>query len=347
MNNRILLLGLILLSTFIISTSEAQTLAGSKERIKIYSPSIEGNLVGDSPDRDVSVYLPPGYVTNPDKRYPVIYMLHGFTDDDSKWFGWEDHWINLPEIIDSTIKGSGSREMIVVMPNAYNTFKGSIYSSSVTIGDWETFITSELVDYIDQNYRTIPDPSSRGLAGHSMGGYGAIRLAMKYPGVFSCIFSLSPCCLEYNPPDNAGLMRNAEAVKELKDIPEQPFFVSATLATAAAWAPNPDKPPLYLDLPFKDGQILPEIVSKHEENAPLEVLDRFTENLEKLNAIGLDVGTRDFGIFPSTKQIHEALTDHNIAHYYESYDGGHIDRIAERIQTKMLPFFSKHLSFEY
>src|SRR5699024_4087123 len=99
-------------------------------------------------------------------------------------------------VIEQSLEEGLSEEMIIVMPNAYNSFKGSMYASSATIGDWETFIAKELVAYIDSNYRTLPYVKSRGLAGHSMGGYGTIRLGMKYPEVFSSIYMLSPCCMD-------------------------------------------------------------------------------------------------------------------------------------------------------
>src|SRR4030095_7886541 len=163
---------------FIPDASE-QTKQGTVERIKVHSKSLEGNLDGDSPDRDVSIYLPPSYRADKSRRYSVIYMLHGFTDDDAKWFGLVKHWINFPEVIDKALADGKTREMIVVMPNAFTRFKGSMYSSSVTTGDWETLVTKELVGYIDSHYRTLAQRESRGLAGHSMGGYGTMRLGMK------------------------------------------------------------------------------------------------------------------------------------------------------------------------
>ena len=80
-------------------------------------------------------------------------MLHGFTDNDSQWFGWEEHWINLHEVIDQSPAEGKTKEMIVVMPNAYNRFKGSMYSSSITIGDWETFVARELVAHIEEHFQ--------------------------------------------------------------------------------------------------------------------------------------------------------------------------------------------------
>lgn len=76
-----------------ISPLLAQSQAGTKERIKVYGHALEGNLINDPAERDVTVYLPPSYKSDSRKRYPVLYMLHGFTDDDSQWFGWEEHLV--------------------------------------------------------------------------------------------------------------------------------------------------------------------------------------------------------------------------------------------------------------
>lgn len=326
--------------------SIGQELSGSKERVTLHSKALEGNLIGDTPVREISIYLPPGYHTNPEVRYPVLYMLHGFTDSDNQWFGFENHWINLPSIVDSAIQSGISREMIVVMPNAYNSFKGSLYSSSLTIGDWETFITQELVDFIDQRYRTMADKNSRGLAGHSMGGYGTIRLGMKYPDVYAAIYLLSPCCMSENMNSNAGLIKNVTAVTTKEQLAEQPFFVSATLAGAAAWAPNPKKPPLYLDVPFKDGTVDENIANKLAANATLSVLDQYIYNLKKLKAIGMDAGEQDYGISAATRQLHERLEAYEIDHLYESYQGDHLNKISQRIRDHVLPYFSKNLDFK-
>jgi enterochelin esterase-like enzyme len=320
---------------------------GSKERIRVHSPALEGNLIGDPAERDVSVYLPPSYASRPDKRYPVLYMLHGFTDSDHKWFGWEEHWINLHEVIDAAISEGLSREMIVVMPNAYNRFKGSMYSTSATIGDWETFVSHDLVSYIDSHYRTLPHASSRGLAGHSMGGYGTMRLGMKYPEVWSAIYALSPCCMEGTMLETSQrMMESVEAITTVEQLEGAGFGTIATLASAAAWAPNPENPPFYLDLPFAGGEVLPEIAAKLSANRTLYVIDQYVPNLKKLTAIGMDAGDQDRGISGSTRKLHQVLESYGIPHLYESYEGDHLNRIAERIHTRTLPFFSEHLVFE-
>jgi S-formylglutathione hydrolase len=322
---------------------------GTTERITLQSKALAGNLIGDSPVREVSVYLPPGYAQARTRRYPVVYLLHGFTDSDAKWFGLDGkHWINLPDVLDRAMGGApdaGVKDVIVVMPNAFNTFQGSMYSSSVTIGDWERFVSDELVAFIDKRYRTIARRDSRGLAGHSMGGYGTLRIGMKYPQVFSSIYALSPCCLGSFLTQNSGKPLPAEAVKSREEIAKADFGTKALLASAAAWSPNPGAPPLFLDLPAKDGAPVPEVTARFAANAPLAMVHQYVFNLRSLKGIAFDAGTRDTNIHATSVELDRILTQYQLAHEWTSYEGDHLNRIAERIETAMLPFFSKRLTF--
>ena len=337
----LMIFSILSLSTF------AQELSGKKVRVKVHSEALDGNLLGDSPDRDVSIYTPPSYEIDANKKYPVLYMLHGFNDSDSQWMGWEEHWINLIDILEKQMNNGNCKEMIVVMPNAKNALKGSMYSSSVTIGDWETFITKELINYVDANYRTIANKDSRGLAGHSMGGYGTIRLSMKFPDIWSSIYLLSPCCMDRtNPITDKGFMERLEQIDNFEKFNNSGFFECATIASAAAWAPNPENPPFYLDFPFQNVEVDEDINNKLESNRILNMIDQYIHNIKKLNAIAMDAGTFDFTITSTTKELHEVLDNYNIEHQYESYPGDHINKIAQRIETKVLPFFSEHLIFE-
>jgi enterochelin esterase-like enzyme len=317
---------------------------GTVERVKVHGTSLEGNLEGDSADRDVSVYLPPGYKTHKKQRYPVVYLLHGYMDNDINWFGTKHVFVDAPAAIDKSLAADGAREMIVVMPSAYTVYMGSMYSNSVTTGDWESFIVHDLVSYIDAHYRTIPERASRGLAGHSMGGYGTIRLGMKYPEVFSSLYAMSACCL----PPSAGLpnpaMAKAEAIQSAADLAKADFGTRAMIASAAAWSPNPNKPPLYFDLPTVDGKPQPLIVAKWDANAPLAMLDQFVPNLKKARAIALDVGTKD-GLMASVQDLDRGMRAFGIAHTFETYDGNHISGVQTRLEQNVMPFFSKNLSF--
>src|SRR5207249_12119449 len=125
-------------------------------------------------------------------------------------------------------------ELIVVLPDSKTVHNGSMYSSSVTTGDFENYVASDLVSYIDAHYRTIASRESRGLVGHSMGGYGATRIGMKHADVFGSLYIMSPCCLSPRPAVSPELAQGLEPVKTPADSATLPFFARATLASAAA-----------------------------------------------------------------------------------------------------------------
>jgi S-formylglutathione hydrolase len=316
---------------------------GTVERVKVHGESLEGNLEGNSPDRDVSIYLPPGYQSDRNRRYPVVYLLHGRESDDNKWMGITKSYVNLPEVMDKTLAAGTVRPMIVVTPNAFTLLHGSGYSNSVTIGNWESFIADDLVSYVDRHYRTIPDRMSRGLAGHSMGGYGTIRIGMKRPDVFSSIYALSPCCMQ--PDFNPQVLVQAEKIQSMEEIAKADFPTRAALAHAAAWSPNPKKPPFFLDLPSVNGQIQPAVAAKWSANTPLSTVDQYIPNLKKLRAIAFDAGDKDASIAGNVRLFDQILSDYAISHIFEIYGGDHTSGVADRLEKKALPFFTNNLSF--
>src|SRR3954454_9862618 len=128
----------------------------STERIKIHGAALEGNLEGDAADRDAFVFLPPSYSKDRHRRYPVVYALHGFFIGAEQW----SHEIHVPQTIEGAF-ALGAREMIVVLPDSKALHNGSMYSSSVTTGDFENFIAQDVVAYIDAHYRTLASRESR------------------------------------------------------------------------------------------------------------------------------------------------------------------------------------------
>lgn len=339
---------LLLLAAGSVQGQQKPLAKGQVERIKVHGKGLEGNLDGDAADRSVCVYLPASYKNNPNRRYPVVYFLHGYTDNDAKFYGFSRHWMNLVQVLDSVFAAGSAREMIVVTPDAYTRFQGSMYSNSVTTGNWEDFVAQELVSYMDKHYRTIASASARGLSGHSMGGYGAMRIGQKNPSVFSSIYLLSPCCL-VNAPNtdqpSPALLR-ADSIKTIADFEKADFGTRAMFASAAAWSPNPERPPFYVDLPVQDGKMQPLVQAKWSANRPLVTLDQYVSNLRQLQGIAFDAGTRDQGIAASIKVLDQELNKYGIKHSFEIYEGDHINRVAERIANKMLVFFSEHLSFK-
>jgi S-formylglutathione hydrolase len=330
------------LATFAVlhAQSSPTTRVGSVQHIKIHGKSLEGNLEGDSPDRDVTVYLPPGYETERTRRYPVVYLLHGYGGTDGNWTGRQ---ADVPGIADKLVAAGRIHELIIVMPNAFTLHKGSMYSNSVTTGDWETYVAHDLVAYVDGHYRTITERARRGLAGASMGGYGAIRIGMKRSDVFSSLYILSACCLTANINPRPAAIAAAEAVRTREAAEQAERGASTNLAFAAAWSPNPTRPPLFLDLPVQEGKLRPEIVAKWAANAPLAMIDQYTPSLKSYRAIGMDIGTRD-GLLGANQELHQSLTRFGVVHAYEEYDGDHTNRRAESIEMNVLPFFSENLS---
>jgi len=312
------------------------------EHIKIHGTALEGNLEKDAVDRDVIVFLPPSYQKDTHRRYPVVYALHGYSIGAEQW----THEIHVPQTIEGAFAG-GAKEMIVVLPDSKTVHNGSMYSSSVTTGDFEKFISHDVVAYVDAHYRTIPERTSRGLVGHSMGGYGATRIGMKHSDVYGSLYIMSPCCMSARTagPANPELEKTLEAVKTPEDSASLPFLPRAQLASAAAWSPDAKNPPLYLDLPTKDGAARPEVLAKWAANAPLAFIDQYIGNLRQYGAIALDVGDQD-RLRADTGKLHDVLDSYGIANSFEVYSGTHTSAVADRFQNHVVPFFSKNLCFE-
>jgi enterochelin esterase-like enzyme len=309
------------------------------ERIKVHAAALEGNLENDAVDRDVIVFLPPSYAAEKSRRYPVLYALHGYSIGAAQW----SKEIHVPETIEGAF-AQGAQEMIVVLPDSKTVHNGSMYSSSVTTGDFERFIAHDVVAYIDAHYRTIPQRTSRGLVGHSMGGYGASRIGMKHSDVFGSLYIMSPCCMSARGagPVNPENEKALAAVKTPEDSAKLPFGLRTQLASAAAWSPNPKNPPLYLDLPVKDGAVQQDVLAKWAANAPLAFVDQYIGNLRQYRAIAIDVGDQD-GLRAGAAKLHEILDSYGVANTFEVYQGTHTSAVAVRFQNFVLPFFGKNL----
>jgi enterochelin esterase-like enzyme len=329
-----------------VQTEVPPPVAGAKpvtvERITVHGASLEGNLEGNAVERDVLVFLPPGYAREKGRRYPVVYALHGYSIGAEQW----SKEIHVPQTIEGAF-AQGAREMIVVLPDSKTRHNGSMYSSSVTVGDFENFVAHDLVAYVDAHYRTLPARASRGLVGHSMGGYGATRIGMKHADVFGSLYIMSPCCLSARGagPANSDLEKTLANAKTPEDVSSLPFGARAQLASAAAWAPDPKAPPFYLDLPTKDGAPQPDVIARFAANAPLAFIDQWIGSLRRYRAIAIDVGDQD-GLRVDSGKLHDVLDRYGIANTFEIYPGTHTSRVADRFQNHVLPFFHRTLCAE-
>jgi S-formylglutathione hydrolase FrmB len=303
---------------------------------KVHSAAIEGNLEGNSAERTVLVVTPPGYDENPGKRYPVVYFLHGY------WAPVEaqQEGFRLDEAVQAAAEAGN--ELIMVMPDGYSKLRGGFYSSSPTVGDYESFVAEELVRWMDANYRTIAKRDSRGLAGHSMGGYGTIRIAMKHPDVYSSIYMMSACCLPPQPIDVATAKRVAAMTEA--DIASAQFGELAALSTLATWSPDPAADSfLKVDTGLReDGTLDPLVNYRLAANSPLVLLPQYLSSLNGLEAFMVDIGDKDF-LLEGNRAFLAELDRFGVVHGFELYEGDHGNRIRERIRTKVLPFFGEHL----
>lgn len=320
---------------------------------KVHSRSLENNLLGDPADQQVAVYLPPSYESSPTKRFPVIYFLHGFSAENQVM----ERGKQFQDLMNKLIAAGTVREMIVVVPNGRNAYYGSFYTNSSVGGNWEDFISRDLVSFIDGKYRTIPQAASRGITGHSMGGYGSMMLGMKHPDIFGAVYSLSACCtslLADMGPSNIA-WRTAIKFKSkdafLVDSFDSVYAIALT-AMAAAFSPNPKQQQLLVDFPFQleNNILVPngEAYSRFQSKLSVNMVAEHTNNLLKLRGIYIDYGVQEeFSHIPAgSLALSRELSEHGIPHTFEVYQGDHNRRIPERLETRVLPFFSRLLKFE-
>jgi len=316
----------------------------------VSAPSLHNNLLGDPDRRPVTVYLPPSYAKEKHRRYPVVYLLHGFAADHRAFMKGAYQNLNVRISMDSLIHAGAVKEMIVVTPSARDAFDGSFYINSPVTGNWEDFIVKDLVSYIDRHYRTIPKRSARGITGHSMGGFGALRVGMRHPETFSAIYMLSACCLATGEDMRAIIdkpWKAAVGVTDMSQVAKAGFNADIDLALTAAYSPNTSKSPLYLDFPYRlegDSLVVDDAVASRWRETPIAMVPKYAASLKRM-AIAFDAGRQDaFKDIPrNVTRLDSMLTSLGVPHSAELYDGTHGSRFRARLETKALPFFSNNL----
>jgi enterochelin esterase-like enzyme len=180
-----------------------------------------------------------------------------------------------------------------------------------------------------------------------MGGYGASRIGMKHSDVFGSVYIMSPCCMQPRgaevPFGGEEDLADALAIDSPAASANLPFGLRAQLAVAAAWSPNPNDPPLYLDLPIGDDE--QRVLGKWAANAVLAFADQYVQQLRQYRAIAIDAGDED-GARDDAMLLHEFLDSYGIEHAFEIYPGTHTSNVAFRIQNDVMPFFSTNLVFD-
>ncbi len=223
--------------------------------------------------------LPADYASSAPKRYPTLYFLHGLFDNDHRWVDRGGK-----AIFDKLTAEGKIGQMLVVMPDARDTF----YVNAKDGKDpYEDFFIQEFIPYIDNHYRTIPTREARGISGLSMGGYGALHLAMSHPDLFGTV--------------------TAHSAVLLTDFPNP-------IPTTGRWG-------FYARiLSHAFGSPLSQ--AYWEENSPL-TLARNPAKFQGLR-IYFDAGTHDrYGFEKGAAILDEILNKENYPHVYALRPGGH------------------------
>lgn len=308
----------------------------------VRSPALEGNRLGDPAVRPLRIYLPPSYDSS-ETRYPVLYLLHGYGGSPSSWSNGTYRGLVIEQAMDSMVR-AGGREFIIAMVDGHNRYGGSVFTNSVVTGNWETYLFRDVVRQVDGRYRTFRRASSRAIAGHSMGAASAMRIAMRYPGIFGVVYSMSANaelpCLAPSAAARSQLaaLTGPEAAGQL-DSESQ-----LCLGYSAAWSPDTTRAPMLVAYPFTASGIDSAVVAQWESWKLLEMAPRYREGLVRLRAIGFDVGTED-SYYPGQARLDSLLTRLRVRHTYQAYPGDHNNRIGERVSAHLLPWVAQ--SFDY
>jgi predicted esterase len=321
---------------------------------QITSPALQGNVLGDPATRPVLVYLPPSYSQEPQRRYPTIYLLHGFGGDETMF---ASAWLDAGSIAAGLMAAGKMGEAIIVSTNGSNSFGGCWFARNALIGDYRTYIAKDIVTYIDGKYRTIADPNHRAISGYSMGGYGVLSLAIEYPDVFRAVAACSPyadwhtqpnlvdyCVANYPqvlPPPHLGMKPEDVAARAALDGIMNIFW-----AQGAAVTPNLSKPPYFVDLPVKypEKTIIPEIWQKWVDADLISQVKRDGAKLAKTSILVVSGRgpTTIFAECPADTLV-AALYEKALSFTYTATPGDHLSDAPIKVSTA-LEFLYPHIA---
>lgn len=286
----------------------------------IFSPSLKNNKLDDPINQPVRIFLPLSYYSS-QKKYPVVYYLHGFGSSFLEIEWYRNSYKKL--MIDNT-----ENEFILVGVNGRNKYGGSFYVNSVVTGNWEDYVINDVVNYVDSKYRTIPKASARGIAGFSMGGFGCINVGFKHSDKFSCLFAISPAII-----DEKGIQ------KVLKS-----WSLEMVNAYGTAFAPNVNNPYLYMDFPkFDNSRTDNETLDKWKSGIGnmKEKVNKNINSISKLRGIQIEYGTKDlFDWIPvGCKLLSNILNENNMQNKLVQFEGNHGDKNNVIFEKDMGPYF--------
>jgi S-formylglutathione hydrolase FrmB len=272
-------------------------------------------------DMYYEIVLPPSYESNPDSTYPSIYFLHGFGLDFS-WYG------SVVSVFEGMMASGEIRESILIKPDGFVIpYLGSMYTNSDYNGQFEDYIVQDLISHIDGSYNTIDNSSYRAIMGHSMGGYGAVKLSIKFPELFQVAASHSgPIAIENIIPDLLPVL-----LAETGILGYQPWNGTVSLfmySASAAFSPDVDDWPYYVDLPVDYyGNVIDEVWDLWLGHDALTLAQENFANIQSIRFY-MDCGDQDDYLFYNhSTSFSEFLDEVNINHVYETYPGDHFTEV--------------------
>lgn len=312
---------------------------GRVELVRFASQVLEGNAAGDPHQRTVPVYLPPSYDERPKERFPVAFVLTGFTGRGRMLLN-DNLWNPPLDARMDALVAKGCGEMILVMPDCATRYGGSQYLDSSATGRYETHLVAELVPFVDRTFRTLAASEHRGVLGKSSGGYGALVQGMRHPEVFGAVACHSgDMCFEYcyrgDVPKFCARIQNAgglakwfaefEAAHQKK---HEDLVALNILGMAAAYSPNPATMPFGIDLQcdLESGVFREDVWQRWLAHDPLQLLDRHAEALRTMRLLFLDCGIRDeWHLHLGARLFAGRLAGLGIRHEIEEFDDGHMN----------------------
>jgi len=317
-------------------------LAGRLDEQVIVSELLKGNPRGDPYERPLWIYVPPGYDDEPERRYPSIYVIQGFTGHIAMWSNRTAFRQPFPELADAMFARGEAPPAIVVYVDAWTSLGGSQFLDSPATGAYHSYLCEEVVGFVDARYRTVASRDRRAIAGKSSGGYGAMVNAMLRPDVFGGFATHAGDSLFeiVAPPMFGKVVRflrdsyDGSYERFFADLPGRVFGTKESdaplieiYAYAAAYSAEPDGTVL---LPFDDtGRLIPEVWARWLAWDPVHMAaeERYAESLRSMRAIWIDAGTRDeyfldLGSAAFRRAVAEAgVTDERV--HFELFDATH------------------------
>ena len=318
-------------------------LRGKIELPRFESRLLAGNLLGDPSEREVLVYLPPSYDASVGsqpgrRRFPVVVVLPSYAAGHRSLTNYRVWEPDTFERYESLLERGEAEEAILVSPDCMTRWGGSQFLDSSATGPYQSYVIDEVLPFVDARYRTIPEREARAVLGRSSGGFGALRFGLDRPDVFCAYVShAGDCAFEASirPSftsvaitfDRAGGVASfLESFARQGPRGSGDFEAIMTIATAAAYAPEPDAPFPHCALPFDLATALPieETWARWCAHDPLVRLQRDPDGMKDAALIFLDAGDRDeHGLQLGARRMAQALRERGATIVHEEFPGGH------------------------